>query len=177
MHTLVKIIALLLIIAIAAGYYYTAKISKDIAEREKFIALATAHALSSPTTVRRFVDVFPDSRHGVHLHPARWQARVLIHGRYDLLAIFLIQTPSRGSTELKFGQPALTLSELIQLDADGIGFGVDKTWPLADDAWPRLMNANGDLSVLAIDVVRDKPYPSGDLYWSTILGGVKHTVP
>ena len=73
-----------------------------------------ADAMASANPVRRFIELFPESRHDVGVGARVWTARALIHDRFDLVAEFPITQETAGGA-YEFGTPRLRLAEIVEV--------------------------------------------------------------
>lgn len=138
------------------------------------MAAAEANGVARITEVSEFVSLYPDALHFISYYsgtkgdPA-WTSHVGIHGRYILHMKFKIDFDATRTQPSRISDAEFFLLEVSSVEAragSGTNISYGKTQKrFGLDKWKELLKAKGDLSVLGIEVIPDKPVQNFDTAW------------
>lgn len=125
--------------------------------------------------IRDFVAMFPRSVHEITHYSGQmgnpsWRAAVGVYGRYVISLEVPITLDSSRTRILSTGQPVFSINEVDAIQYDPSS-GSESITPgrvnmnFGQVQWDELVKHGGDLSVLGIDVVKNRPVKGFDEYW------------
>ena len=125
--------------------------------------------------VGQFVSVFPTARHTIthytgQMGPSAWTSEVGIHGRYVLTIHVDIEFDWTRRHIRSHSEPRYYLQEITSVTGPPggpyrIGREPSTDRKFGREEWERLYLAGGDLSVLGVNVVTDRPVANFGEAW------------
>jgi len=138
------------------------------------IAAAEANGVARIAEVTEFVSLYPEARHFITYYSGtkgdpQWTSHVGIHGRYVLEMKFKIDFDTTRTQPTRISEPEFLLLEISYLETiagggSNIGYGMTQE-KFGLDKWRELLRIKGDLSVLGIELILDKPIPNFESVW------------
>lgn len=135
---------------------------------------AETNGVSGIPEAAQFAAMFPRADHFISYYTGTkgdplWNSKAGVHGRYVIVMQFKIDFDPSRTKPTRTSPPRFFLREVSQITAkpdnkfntsyssNQIQFGIGE--------WERLRKAGGDLSVLGIDIVTDRPIADFDQAW------------
>ena len=138
------------------------------------MAAAEANGVARITEVTEFVSLYPEARHFITYYSGtkgdpQWTSHVGIHGRYVLKMKFKIDFDTTRTQPTRISDPEFSLLEISSIETragGGSNIGYGKTQErFGLDKWKELLRTKGDLSVLGIELIPDKPVQNFESVW------------
>ena len=136
---------------------------------------AEANGLRSIPEARQFAAEFPDSIHFISHYtgsagPPIWNSKVGLNGRYVLSMSFAIDFDQDRKTPSRVAEPRFHLRKVsgIKLRPDGSVGGIsysDHQTVFGADDWQRLIQADGDVSVVGFEIDTDRELEHFEEAW------------
>lgn len=135
---------------------------------------ALDHGLTTIPVARQFQELYPGS-HNSYAHYAgventpELQCQTLLYGRYELTLQIEVKFDDQRVKVISFGEPRFFLKEVQSVTplSDGrfyISAG-ELQMRFGAREWEKIFNAHGDVSVLGVKLVKDKPIPNLEAWW------------
>jgi hypothetical protein len=125
--------------------------------------------------VKQFERLFPGFDHSISYFTGeagkpRWISKVGLRGRYVLTAEMEVELNQDRTTIVKHSEPRFHLIEVAKITEDPNTGQIlvengDTEAEFGMDEWEKLVKKSGDLGVLGITLVKDKPVPLFDKHW------------
>lgn len=137
------------------------------------LELAKVNIVRELALARDFKDTFPDSVGSFSYYtgeagPTTWHAKFGVGGRFIVHMGVPVTLDRARLHVLSAGEPEFRVLEVsdIEVLADGrfrVSYASDRKLSTKD--WAKLVEANGDLSVIGIDPKANLPIPKFEEYW------------
>ena len=138
---------------------------------------ATTAALKMPPVAQDFEKLFPDSVHSIdhmkHQYPDgeyrrgdNWYGKAYLHNRYSIDMRFPFET-NEDSTVKILDEPTFFFCELAEAGINEQGnpwFRHGESRCIDHSEWNKLVDAEGDFSVLGLTIIKDSPIENFELW-------------
>lgn len=120
--------------------------------------------------IAEFVELYPNATHFISYYTGqygqpRWNSEVGLYGRYVLTVQCSIEFDWTRRHIESHGPLTFYLQEITGIQGRSINHGQSSTFRLAE--WDRLLESEGDLSILDMPITENKPIPGFDAVWRT----------
>src|SRR5262249_10875434 len=130
--------------------------------------LALADGKQSISYVREFTQLFPQGKHFISYYTGEygnptWNSKAGLHGRYVLTLQTPIPFDATRTKVVSYGQPSFLLVEVSSINRNANGqteiWYTGNQLQFGKEEWQRVVDQGGDLSILGIKIVPDRPVP------------------
>ncbi len=106
---------------------------------------------------------------------AEWQTEALFGGRYEMWMTVTVRIDRRsGSVIQVIGEPRFLLLEVQRIERSGaVAYPAMNQHEFGADKWQQVVNANGDFSVIGIQLNRNNPVPGWQRYVARPRNGLR----
>ena len=146
---------------------------RDYTGTEKEYSQAIFNAQSDLPLAHEFASLYPLREEFISYFTGKygqpkWNSKIGLHGRYIVTMQFPIQV--NGSRLQQIGEPEFLIVEVERIERlpDGrysIHYRSESQRRFGIEGWRLLVEANGDISVLGIEVKVESPHPDFDDVW------------
>jgi hypothetical protein len=136
--------------------------------------LASSNGLKTIPYATQFATLYPDSKHSYTYYTGAkgspvWNSTTGLYGRYILSMEVDVSFDSSRTTVVSYGSPTFLLKEIASTSVEPNGnfsYRAGETQVRFGEAeWSNLVEHNGDLSSLGIQVKKDSPITEFDRCW------------